>query len=298
MELVLPIIVFAFALYVLGAGRRGQPSLVIGDRDAWADGGFRQGTRMANADLEDLKRSYSQFALERDGRRLDRASYEGPRVSYLHRSARAVLSLYGIARDDGQEDRFTQLAYAVPAGWRHRIEVGGSVFEEAWESLVPGLVRVATGDPDFDRRTRVLASDAAAVRAILDERTRRALDDLRGLLANGHIHLSASASRIFFRKRGVVRGLPDLALFARLCDAVFDRLLTAWEREIGIEILDEGAPSPEGPPKCQVCSHPIAETSRVRCRRCRTPHHPDCWEFNGGCATFACGEKQMLKGAA
>ncbi|HZL71383.1 MAG TPA: NAD-dependent epimerase/dehydratase family protein, partial [Planctomycetota bacterium] len=60
-------------------------------------------------------------------------------------------------------------------------------------------------------------------------------------------------------------------------------MLVVWERENGIEILDETDPlEPEGT-KCQVCSHPMAADASVRCRRCRTPHHTDCWDFNGGC---------------
>jgi hypothetical protein len=298
MELMVPILAFVFAVYLLGSGRRRQPFLVAGERNLWAEDAQRRALRMGSASLDELKRSYGQFAAEREGRRLDRAPYEGPRVAYLHRSARAVLSLHVVARDDGQEDRFTQVAYAVPPGWRHRIEIGPATVDLNPDSPVPGLMRVTTGESDFDRRMRVLGSDAAIVRTILDAPTRRAIIDLQELLANGHVHLSASSSRVFLRKRGVIRDLPDVSLFARLADSVYDRLLLVWEREIGIEILDEPA-APDGEaPKCQVCSHPIAPESRVRCRRCRTPHHPDCWEFNGGCATFACGEKQVFKGAA
>ena len=299
MELIILCAIAAFALSILGAGRRSAlPTLAAGARGLWPVDARHGSRRIGDLDLEDLKRSYEQFADSREGRRLDRAPYEGPRVAYLHRSSRAVLSLHVVPRDDGQEDRFTQIAYAVPSGWRHRIEIGPSAVDELWDSPVPGLVRVSSGDMEFDRRTRVLASDEALIRSVLDAPTRRAMDDLRELLANNHVHLSASPSRIFVRKRGVVRDLPDMALFARLCDSIYDRLQAAWEREIGIEILEEGPSPAEEAPKCQVCSHPITPEARVRCRRCRTPHHPDCWEFNGGCATFACGEKQVLKTAA
>lgn len=300
MELVLPIIIFAFALYILGSARRGPgfSSFAAGGRGDWvAD--FRRGSRrVGGVDIEDLKRAYDRFALEREGRRLDRAPYEGPRVAYLHGTARAVLSLHLVMREDGREEQFTQIAYAVPPGWRHRMEIGPLAPDELAESPLAGLVRVLSGDLEFDQRTRVLSSDGNIARTILDAPTRRALGDLRELLANGHVHLSAAASRIFVRKRGVVLDAPDLSLLARLCDSIYDRILLAWERENGIEILEESSAPAEEHPKCQVCSHPIAPESRVRCRRCRTPHHTDCWEFNGGCATFACGEKHALKGVA
>jgi hypothetical protein len=298
MEIFLSFIIFALAICLLGAGRRTRiTSAASGDKGDWPVD-FQAGSqRIGDVCLEDLRRSFGRFADERQGRRLDRAPYEGPRVAYLYRGARAVLSFHVVLRDGRQEDWFTQMSYAVPAGWRHRIELGPMAPDELGESTLPGLVRVRTDDFEFDRRTRILASDAAVARTIMDSPTRAAMTDLRELLANGHMHFSASASRILVRKRGVIRDLPDLSLFARLCDAVYDRLLRAWERENGIEILEEST-APEDGQKCQVCYNAISAETRVRCRRCRTPHHPDCWDFNGGCATFACGEKHTLKGAA
>jgi len=292
MELILPILLFAFALYILTAGRRSKPEAPA----EWTGTSPGRGRRSTVGELDDLKRTFSQFAEEREGRRLDRAPYEGPRVAYLHRTTRAVLGLHVVAHEDGPDERFTQISYAVPTGWRHRLEIGIATTGELPDLPPPGLVHVvATGDSEFDRRTRILTSDPGVAKSILDAPTRQAITDLRGLLANGHLHWSASGSRILIRKRGVIRGLPELALFARLCDSLYDRLLHEWERENGIEILD-GPPEPsEDAPRCQVCSHPMAADAKVRCRRCRTPHHPDCWDFNGGCATFACGEKMFLK---
>ena len=296
MELLLPILIFAFAIYILGIGRRSTVAMLPQGSSEWPVD-YRRGLR-SDLDLDELKVAFTRLAEERQGRRIDRAPYEGPRVAYLHRAARAVVSLHLVAREDGREDRFTQISYAVPAGWRHRLEIGPTSPDELLESPVPGLSRVATGESDFDRSHRVLATETKFAQAFLDRDARRAIVDLRGLLANDHVHLSASASRIFLRKRGVIRDFPDLSLFARLCDSLYEKLLIVWEREIGIEILEETASPQADEMKCQVCSFPIPADARVRCRRCRTPHHPDCWEFNGGCATFACGEKQVLKGAA
>jgi len=253
--------------------------------------------RLGNADLEGLRRVYGAFASERDGRRLDRSPYEGPRVCYLHRAARAVLSIH--AESIGwSEEYFTRLAYAVPPEWRHRIEINPALPGDMDVSQLHGLVRIRTGDAAFDRHLRVEADDPRAAEAILDPATRRALEDLRELLANGHIHLSTSSGRIVLQKRGILAEQPELSLFAGLCDSIYDRICLAWQRENGIEILEDAAPAPAGDPKCQVCSHAIPIGARVQCRRCRTAHHDDCWEFNGGCATFACGEKIPVKKVA
>jgi len=45
--------------------------------------------------------------------------------------------------------------------------------------------------------------------------------------------------------------------------------------------------------QCQVCGEPLAK-DLVYCGGCRTPHHRECWEYFGGCSTYACGHKQHV----
>ena len=46
--------------------------------------------------------------------------------------------------------------------------------------------------------------------------------------------------------------------------------------------------------RCQVCGTSI-DGAHVRCTRCDTPHHVDCWEFNEGCSTYGCGNNEYRK---
>ena len=39
---------------------------------------------------------------------------------------------------------------------------------------------------------------------------------------------------------------------------------------------------------CTVCGCKILEGPVTTCPRCETPHHQDCWGYNGGCGIFAC----------
>lgn len=39
---------------------------------------------------------------------------------------------------------------------------------------------------------------------------------------------------------------------------------------------------------CQICGCPVEDGEIVYCTCCFTPHHRDCWEYNSGCAVFAC----------
>lgn len=43
--------------------------------------------------------------------------------------------------------------------------------------------------------------------------------------------------------------------------------------------------------KCLVCGDPIQPGNLVGCTKCDTPHHRDCFEYNGHCAVYACGSQ-------
>lgn len=56
----------------------------------------------------------------------------------------------------------------------------------------------------------------------------------------------------------------------------------------GTEYLREAA-------KCPVCACTIFENAEedpvVWCKRCNTPHHGDCWQYNGGCGLYGCKDQ-------
>jgi hypothetical protein len=45
---------------------------------------------------------------------------------------------------------------------------------------------------------------------------------------------------------------------------------------------------------CRVCGVAM-EASIVFCSRCRTPHHEECWAYNGMCSTYACREIRFIR---
>lgn len=46
-------------------------------------------------------------------------------------------------------------------------------------------------------------------------------------------------------------------------------------------------PEAESVAKCPYCQNPL-EGDATTCSFCKTPHHKECWEANGGCTTLAC----------
>ena len=58
-----------------------------------------------------------------------------------------------------------------------------------------------------------------------------------------------------------------------------------------IEVLE--VKLPEEIARCLVCGERIL-LDRIECRRCDTAHHKDCWDYNGRCSTYACGERRYV----
>ncbi len=48
--------------------------------------------------------------------------------------------------------------------------------------------------------------------------------------------------------------------------------------------------------ECQVCGWAM-EQRVVLCSKCRTPHHEECWTWNGACSTYGCREIRFTRSA-
>lgn len=49
---------------------------------------------------------------------------------------------------------------------------------------------------------------------------------------------------------------------------------------------------------CPVCGEAVDPATAIACTDCSSPHHPDCWEYQGGCSMFGCGSQHSLDFAA
>jgi hypothetical protein len=256
--------------------------------DAPAAPGRSNRVLLGGHDLAELGRAYQRFAESRNGELHNRQLFQSPKVSFTHHGARALLSVYEPGDSSGV--LHTQLTYTVPEGWPYRLEVFPQRRPDDGSASSPADIRI--GDPEFDPRYVVKSNDERFACEFLDGAARQTLEELRHLLGNDRLLVSMNSSRLMVRKESVIGSADDLAVFADLAGRLHDRIELFWQRATGIEILDEPAP-PADAPKCQICGFEIAPEHRVDCRRCSTPHHKDCWEFNGQCSTYACGEKRF-----
>lgn len=75
-------------------------------------------------------------------------------------------------------------------------------------------------------------------------------------------------------------------------DLVDQAFLTRCE---GIQFVQQEGTELHVTACCQVCGEDIV-VDLVSCRRCKTPHHVECWQYNGCCTTYGCQETSYVSG--
>lgn len=237
-------------------------------------------------------------------------------VSFLRRPAmldrararaafEALAQRYGGATVDG-----TPRMLLRRRGWEGRLELVGGFHPHAEvsfaiEGVIDGVVQVrpetaatemlrnfgvrdlSVGDSAFDSAFRIAASKEGLARAHLTAPRRELLLDLnRRMPASYRVAPSAQVLRV----EGMRYDINELDTLVATALQLFDQLQLGDREaievmETSIRRLDESL--------CGVCGSGLAQGRVVRCAKCRTPHHEDCWSFNGRCATYACGESEV-----
>ena len=148
-----------------------------------------------------------------------------------------------------------------------------------------GLRDVQVGDPEFDERLEVWGSDQEDLRLRLRPGIRTLLLqvdrrwDFLWRLTPDQVVLRARISPLERYQVETLAGIAFQILDILGLSSPADFVLTKVE-----ERLDEET-------RCPVCGSPLSRGRLVRCAQCRAAHHADCWQFNGLCATFACGSQ-------
>ena len=159
----------------------------------------------------------------------------------------------------------------------------------------PAAVRGLTDTPlrtsEFNQRFSVKANNADLARLILSDGVRWQIERLRAFLGHDDISISFHRGRILVRKATFLRRQEDLEELALLSLELYDQgMLT---RSVGIEFVDDGAAQIVREAVCKVCGEDII-TDMVFCRRCKTPHHQECWHYYGACSTYGCRESRYV----
>jgi hypothetical protein len=193
------------------------------------------------------------------------------------------------------------LAPAEEAGYFPVFEapVAGGVFLEAWPAGSPyaplrvsmGGGGVTIGDPEFERDYVVRSDDPQFARTVLGPETRALFEAGRTIGRGGRLRLNIDRMRLRVRKEEPLATSQDLVSLVRVGLGLLEQVREAVESRQAVQFFDALPPSAEKS-ACPVCGA-VVMAGKVLCKRCRTPHHRECWEYARGCSMFACGETRF-----
>ncbi len=157
---------------------------------------------------------------------------------------------------------------------------------------------VETGDPGFDREWTVESNDAGFVQRFPDAEARAQARAIAAWVAPEPVTVSLAARRLKVETSRSFLQQPTLVPFVEACNQFARLVLVALGHAPASAQAIRFVEAPDASPAigaCQVCGDPV-ETDRVLCKRCRTPHHRECWEYLGGCSTFGCATRESVAG--
>ncbi len=155
----------------------------------------------------------------------------------------------------------------------------------------PAASFLETGDEEFDQKFYVYTNEPSVAKQLLTDAVKWKMSELKNLnpselkiqLEGG---LLKTSSRQWF---GTGQELLD---FVQGSLELFDQLML--HKAEGVEFLHQNQAAIIEDFRCPICSDDVMH-EMVVCRRCKTPHCAECWEYNGKCATFACMEERYLR---
>jgi hypothetical protein len=150
---------------------------------------------------------------------------------------------------------------------------------------------ISTGDLEFDRRYLVTGHPAEEAQRWFSDSVRWQVNNVTQAGHPSPIRISVRHGRLLAEKIWHVKRGEELQAFTQQCLELYDQAMLT--RSEGIEFMggaDEALPIEN--PICKVCGEPIV-SDMVFCRRCCTPHHLDCWQYNGLCSTYGCRETRF-----
>ncbi|MBI4860803.1 MAG: hypothetical protein HY815_11155 [Candidatus Riflebacteria bacterium] len=177
-----------------------------------------------------------------------------------------------------------------------------------------GMQDIVIGDRAFDDAFILKSESEPFLRSYLSPSIQQIISgDL--LRMPGELYIQFAQDRILVRKQFPLARLDQLSVLhdatlelARAAVAALERLpVTNDPARLVRDARDAGQPVPAAPPVvaapegsdrprpaprptaiCQVCGQSFDGPNAVFCVLCETPHHRDCWEYNGRCTLYGC----------
>ena len=178
-----------------------------------------------------------------------------------------------------------------PGGWLKIVDNGAGEF---FLRLFQGP-KFSTGDRNFDDAYAVRGWPDHLLRKVFSvERRRDAMRAVRRLNHCAGYSLEVKSGQLDLRIR---EGVDDLGVGMSMVRTAEDFLRFLFDLDV---VADPGIQWGESRERmtglCPICSTGLREPL-VRCGRCQSPHHQECWDYLGRCATYGCDPKPGRRSA-
>jgi hypothetical protein len=231
----------------------------------------------ANRKREQLDRHGRLLAARLGGRFESGGLFSNATIRFTLKEHPAVLDFQA-----GRHPR-TQLRVWLPRNPGGSLKISRDSIAQIFMSVMDGR-RFRVGDRLFDETFAVRSyPESLAMRIFSPSRRGEAMSAVRRLSSCPGLALEVQPTWLEVRISGLGDD-PEIALaMVRTADD-FVKFLYEIEPEPGI-IWEPIVERLSG--RCPICTSTLTEPL-VRCSRCLTPHHQDCWHYLGHCSTYGC----------
>ncbi|MBX3417286.1 MAG: hypothetical protein KF851_06760 [Pirellulaceae bacterium] len=236
---------------------------------------------------ERWKTTYRKLAV-RFGGRIDSFGWR-PRLLFDYRGMQVTLVNQGVWFAGRQPRTLFQLDFES----RGVVEL--SVTPKGWPNFAKPrkhLKNVDGLDEKLVQSYEFASSDPAVAGEMLSRQWLENLQEMTYRFPKELVALDLGPRRLRIVRSGFIRDDTELSDFVRYCLKFVD--LMQFSQVEGIEFCGELESAISADARCPVC----AEQPRglvVVCVSCKTPHCYDCWQYNGRCGMFACGETRYFR---
>lgn len=230
-------------------------------------------------------RAYQQIAQRYGGACLPAGWFSHPSVRFQYGSTHVLLNTY----TSGRHGQFTQIHINWPDA-AFRLEVFPD-WQGGRARPLRGMESVKTGSHQFDEHYATQTNSFDETRSLLSSGVQWQIDRLRNMLGDGDIYIAIHRGRLLIKKPTLITKIDELDEFTQLALGLYDQAMLT--RTVGIDFVEDNSVQVIKEATCQICGEDIV-TDMVFCRRCKTPHHMECWQYYGACAVYGCQEQRFI----
>lgn len=206
----------------------------------------------------------------------------------LHFRYRGVSVVLESAR---RRTRFGRKATVLSLGWPDR-GLDCEIFRASWLRSIGSLLgerHLRVDSPKFARNFWVFGDPPERVLKLLTAGVQTCFEQIQSSSESG-VQLTVRGGVWTLMRPGTNLEENAMTAFVVRGLEMYDQALLAQSAEIDFQVQ---ASVPDRPAVCKICGDEI-QRDVVYCAECHTPHHLECWQYNGKCSTYACGTSRYV----